>query len=150
MLQFDEYKVRLTNLRPALDDLDQALDLASAEREIDMLMSQSAADGFWDNLEKAQKVQQRLKRLQDKVDAQNKRKSHWDDLMTLCELGNEMEDESLIAELEEGFAALEHEMETARLETLLTGEHDSCSVILSIHPGAGGAEAQVWAQIPYR
>ena len=150
MLQFDEYKVKLNNIRPALDDLDQALNLNAAEREIDMLQSQSAADGFWDNLEKAQKVQQRLKRLQDKVDAQNKRKSAWDDLMALCEMGNEFEDESLVPELEEGFVALETEMEQARLETLLTGEYDSSNVILTIHPGAGGTEAQDWAQMLYR
>lgn len=150
MLQFDEYKVKLNNIRPALDELDQALNLDAAEREIDMLQAESAADGFWDNLDKAQKVQQRLKRLQDKVETQNKRKSQWDDLMTLCELGNEMEDESLVPELEEGFAALEQEMEQARLETLLTGEYDSSNVILTIHPGAGGTEAQDWAQMLYR
>ncbi len=67
-----------------------------------MLQAESAADGFWNNLEKAQKVQQRIKVLQTKVDSQRKRKQQWDDLMALCEMGNEFEDESLIPELEEG------------------------------------------------
>ena len=150
MLQFDEYKVKLNNLAPALKDLAQALDLEGAERELDMLQAESAADGFWDNLAKAQKVQQRIKNLQDKVDSQNKRQGQWDDLMALCEMGNEFEDESLIPELEQGFAALEANMETARLETLLTGEYDRSNVILTIHPGAGGTEAQDWAQMLYR
>ncbi|MCD8004747.1 MAG: peptide chain release factor 2 [Oscillospiraceae bacterium] len=150
MLQFDEYKVKLANLRPALEELDQALNLEAARREIDMLQAESAADGFWDDLDKAQQVQQRLKRLQDKVEAQEKRRGHWDDLMALCELGNELEDESLVPELEEGFAALEGDMERARLETLLRGEYDSSNVILTIHPGAGGTEAQDWAQMLYR
>ena len=57
MLQFDEYKVKLNNLAPALKELAQALDLEGAERELDMLQAESAADGFWDNLAKAQKVQ---------------------------------------------------------------------------------------------
>ena len=150
MLQFDEYKVKLNNLSPALKELAQALDLEGAERELDMLQAESAADGFWDNLAKAQKVQQRIKNLQDKVDSQNKRQQQWDDLMALCEMGNEFEDESLIPELEEGFAALERGMETARLETLLTGEYDRSNVILTIHAGAGGTEAQDWAQMLYR
>ena len=150
MLQFDEYKVRLNNLAPVLEELGQALDLESAERELDMLQAESASDGFWNNLEKAQKVQQRIKTLQHKVDSQHKRKQHWDDLMALCEMGNEFEDESLIPELEEGFAQLETEMEEARLQTLLTGEYDSSNVILTIHPGAGGTEAQDWAQMLYR
>ena len=150
MLQFDEYKVKLNNLVPALNKLAQALDLEGAERELDMLQAESAADGFWDNLAKAQKVQQRIKNLQDKVDQQNRRQGQWDDLMALCEMGNEFEDESLIPELEEGFAAVEANMETARLETLLTGEYDRSNVILTIHPGAGGTEAQDWAQMLYR
>lgn len=139
MLQFDEYKVKLNNLAPTLEELGKALDLESAERELDMLQAESAADGFWNNLEKAQKVQQRIKNLQDKVDKQNKRRREWDDLMALCEMGNEFEDESLLPELEEGFAQLERDMEEARLQTLLTGEYDSSNVILTIHPGAGGA-----------
>ena len=150
MLQFDEYKVKLNTLAPALEELAQALDLESAERELDMLQAESAADGFWDNLAKAQKVQQRIKNLQDKVDGQKKRQSQWDDMMAMCEMGNEFEDESLLPELEESFQTLEHEMEEARLATLLTGEYDSSNVILTIHPGAGGTEAQDWAQMLYR
>uniref|UniRef100_UPI0040278F45 peptide chain release factor 2 n=1 Tax=Gemmiger formicilis TaxID=745368 RepID=UPI0040278F45 len=146
----DEYKVKLNNLAPTLEELGKALDLESAERELDMLQAESAADGFWNNLEKAQKVQQRIKNLQDKVDKQNKRRREWDDLMALCEMGNEFEDESLLPELEEGFAQLERDMEEARLQTLLTGEYDSSNVILTIHPGAGGTEAQDWAQMLYR
>ncbi len=150
MLQFDEYKVRLTNILPALEELGHALDLDAAEREVDMLQSQSASDGFWDNVEKAQKIQQRIKQLQDKMEKQASRKSQWEDLMTLCEMGNEMEDEELIPELVEGFEALETEMETAKLQTLLTGKYDANSAILAIHPGAGGTEAQDWAQMLYR
>ena len=50
MLQFDEYKVKLNNLLPALQELAQALDLESAERELDMLQAESASDGFWDGI----------------------------------------------------------------------------------------------------
>ena len=150
MLQFDEYKVKLNNRAPALKELAQALDLDSAERELDMLQAESASDGFWDDLAKAQKIQQRIKNLQTKVDGPAKRQRQWDDLMALCEMGNEFEDESLVPELEEGFALLQTEMEDARMATLLTGEYDASNVILSIHPGAGGTEAQDWAQMLYR
>ncbi len=150
MLQFDEYKVKLNNLKPDLDHLGVALDLDSAERELDELHAQSAADGFWDNVEKAQQVQQRISRLEAKINGQKKRVSQWEDLMTICEMGNEEEDASLIPELEEGYAQLESEMETARLDTLLTGEYDNSPAILTFHAGAGGTEAQDWAQMLYR
>ena len=150
MLQFDEYKVKLNNLRPELDELEQALGLEAARREAEMLESESASDGFWDNLEKAQKVQQRVKNLRDKIEGQEKRQSQWEDLMTLCELGNEMEDESLVPEVEEGFAKLEAGIEEAKLSTLFTGEYDNSNAILTFHAGAGGTEAQDWAQMLYR
>ena len=150
MLQFDEYKVKLNNLRPELEDLDQALGLEAAQREAEMLESESASDGFWDTLEKAQKVQQRVKQLRNKIEGQQKRKTQWDDLMTLCELGNEAEDESLVPEVEEGFAALVAAVEDAKLSTLLTGEYDNSNAILTFHAGAGGTEAQDWAQMLYR
>ena len=150
MLQFDEYKVKLNNLRPELDDLDQALGLDAAKQEAEMLESESASDGFWDNLEKAQKIQQRVKNLRDKIDGQEKRKTQWEDLMTLCELGNEMEDESLVPEVEEGFAKLESGIEEAKLSTLFTGEYDSSNAILTFHAGAGGTEAQDWTEMLYR
>ena len=150
MLQFDEYKVKLNNIKPALDELAQALNLPAAEQELDMLNSESAAPGFWDDLEKSQKVTRRMRQLENKLEAQRKREGQWDDLMTLCEMGNEEEDDSLVPAVETGFARLEAEMEEARLSTLLTGEYDSANAILTIHAGAGGTEAQDWAQMLYR
>lgn len=150
MLQFDEYKVKLNALLPALDELEKALDLESAARELDMLEAESAADGFWDNLEKSQKVLQRIKQLRDKLEDQQARRHQWDDLMVLCEMGSEEEDESLLPELESEFAALTENLEQANLQTLLTGEYDSNSAILTFHAGAGGTEAQDWAQMLYR
>ena len=93
MLQFDEYKVKLNNIKPALNELAQALNLPAAEQELDMLNSESAAPGFWDDLEKSQKVTRRMRQLENKLEAQRKREGQWDDLMTLCEMGNEEEDE---------------------------------------------------------
>ena len=62
--------------------------------------------------------------------------------MTICEMGNEEEDASLIPELEEGYAQLESEMETARLDTLLTGEYGEEGFFISLPcvVGADGVE----------
>ncbi len=150
MLQFDEYKVKLNNLLPQLDELEQALNLESTAQEVDFLEAQSAADGFWNDPDNSQKVLQRLKHLKSKLEEQQKRRSSWDDMMVLCEMGNEEEDLSLLPELEADFAALLQSMESARLQTLLTGEYDASSAILAFHAGAGGTEAQDWAQMLYR
>ena len=109
MLQFDEYKVKLNNLLPQLDDLEQALNLDEAARQVDILEAECAADGFWDNPENSQKVLQKLKQEKNKLESQAKRRSSWDDMMVLCEMGNEEEDESLLPELEEEYATLHPE-----------------------------------------
>ncbi len=150
MLEFDEYKVKLNNLKPQMEELKAALDLDAAARELDLLQAQSAAEGFWDDLDRAQKIQQRIKTLQDKMERQARREGQWSDLLTLCEMGNEEEDASLIPELEAGFAKLEEDMEEARLATLLKGEYDNSNAILTFHAGAGGTEAQDWAQMLFR
>ena len=150
IVQFDEYKTKLNALKPELELLGQSLDLEGAERELDELRAQSASDGFWNDVEKAQKVQQRISRLEGKVAAQQKRLSIWDDLMTLCEMGQEEEDDSLVPEVEEGYARLENEIASARLDTLLSGEYDGSPAIVSLQAGAGGTEAQDWAQMLYR
>jgi len=150
MLEFDEYKVWLNNFKPQLETLKASLGLDQAARELDLLQSQSAAPGFWDDPDKAQKTQQRIKALQDKIENQAKRERSWSDLVTLCEMGNEEEDASLLPELSEGCRALEEDVESARLATLLTGEYDNANAILTFHAGAGGTEAQDWAQMLFR
>ncbi|HIT31461.1 MAG TPA: PCRF domain-containing protein, partial [Candidatus Enterenecus stercoripullorum] len=150
MLQFDEYKVKLHNLEPELEQLGNSLDLDSAARELDMLQAESASEGFWNNVDKAQKVQQRISQLEGKVNAQKKRLSSLEDLLVLCEMGNEEEDSSLVPEVEQGYETLVQDMENARLETLLSGEYDDNPAIVSLQAGAGGTEAQDWAQMLYR
>ncbi len=150
MLQFDEYRVKLNGILPRLGELEHALDIDSASRELDLLESESAADGFWDDLEKSQKVLQRIKNLRDKLDFQERRRLQWSDLLTLCEMGSEEEDLSLLPELEQGFEALLEDLEQAKLQALLTGSYDSSNAILTFHAGAGGVEAQDWTQMLYR
>ena len=150
MLEFEEYKVKLNNIRPTLDGLGAALKLEDAKREIAELEAESAKDGFWNDLDRSQKVQKRMKQLQQKCEKYEKLCSTWDDLMVICEMALEENDDSMLAELESDYARLEGDLEAMRLSTLLSGEYDANNVILSIHPGAGGTEAQDWAQMLYR
>ncbi len=150
MLEFEEYKVKLGDLKPTLETLRGALHLDDARCELDELRAAAEADGFWNDVAAAQKNQQRTKQLQSKLDNFAKLESTWDDLYTICEMALEENDESMLEELQTGYATLEEELEQTRLTTLLSGEYDSCGVIMSFHPGAGGTEAQDWASMLYR
>ncbi len=150
LIEYDVYKQKLRDLSPELEKLSAALGIESARQEAARLEDETAQDGFWNDLERSQKVQQRLKQLQNKVVRQEKLVSSLEDLTALCEMGQEAEDEELLEELKSEFAALEEQVEETRMATLLSGEYDGCDVILQFHPGAGGTEAQDWAQMLYR
>ena len=150
MIEFDEYKVKLNTIRPKLDDLALSLNIESAKEDLDRLHAQIESDGFWDNQELSQKVMKQTRQLEDKVERYGKMCTTWDDLMTICEMALEENDESMLEELKDGYHKLEEQMETARLETLLSGEYDSLNAIVSFQAGAGGTEAQDWAQMLYR
>ena len=150
MIEFEEYKVKLNTLKPTLDSLKDALHLEAAEKEIEELEGQSARDGFWNDVENSQRVQKRLKQLKSKAENYQRLCAQWDDLMTLCEMAIEENDDSMLPELQSDFSALEEHLEETRLGTLLTGEYDANNAILTFHAGAGGTEAQDWTQMLYR
>ena len=150
MIEFEEYKGKLNGLKPALAELGTALKLDDARRELEELQAAQEADGFWNDVQRAQRNQQRVKQLQGKLDKYARLQSSWDDLYTICEMAIEENDESMLSELTDGFTAFEEALEQTRLQTLLTGEYDANNAILTLHPGAGGTEAQDWASMLYR
>ena len=150
VIEYDEYKKKLRDFEPELEKLSAALDMEAAKAEIARLEAESAQDGFWNDLSRSQKVQQRLKQLQNKVNRQNKLIGDWEDLTVLCEMGQEEDDPDLLVELKEGYAALVEKVEESRMATLLSGEYDGHNAILTFHAGAGGTEAQDWTEMLFR
>ena len=108
------------------------------------------APDFWNDVDGANKVNQRVKTLQSKIQRYEKLCAAAEDLDALVEMIDEAEDESLLPELEEEYKAFAANVEKLRLSTLLKGEFDGQNAILSLHAGAGGTEAQDWVQMLYR
>ena len=150
MIEFEEYKSKLNDLKPKLEELRAAFVPQSLLDELERLHAMAEAPGFWDDPARSQKAVMRTKTLERKRDKFQSMCSEWDDLMTICEMALEENDDSMLEELTAGYAKLEADMEEARLETLLTGEYDANNALLSFHAGAGGTEAQDWAQMLQR
>ena len=150
MIEFDEYKVKLNNIHPKLKELASSLNIEECKVDLDRLHAQIESDGCWDNTDTAQKVTRQASQLEAKIERYEKMCAHWDDLMTICEMAIEENDDSMLDELVEGYKSLEEEMERERLETLLSGEYDGNNAIVSFQAGAGGTEAQDWASMLYR
>ena len=121
-------------------------DLAKFDKEIDELTAQSEEENFWNNSSKALEIISRLNYLKNIVGTYRKLASTSADLDELMELGDESFYDSIEADLE----TLKKESKEFELQILFTGEFDSNNAILEIHPGAGGTEAQDWADMLYR
>ena len=150
MIEFDDYKQKINGLRPVLDNIEKALKLSEGAEELRLLEEESVQDGFWTDLENSQKVLQRIKQLRTKSQKYDKLTGAWKDLMALCQMAIEENDESLLPELMQEYKSYSETLEAARLETLLSGEYDNCDAIVTFHAGAGGTEAMDWAQMLYR
>ena len=125
-------------------------DVASLKKELDGIDKEMQADGFWNDNEKAARVMQKKKKVERKLNAYEKLNSDYDDLEVMIEMADEENDESLIPEIEEDFKKLSSNIDNLTVETLLTGEYDHGNAILSIHSGAGGVDAQDWANMLLR
>ena len=150
IIEYDSYKQKLGTLEPELQKLAAALDLDTVRREVDELEEKTADPNFWNDLAGSQKVLQRTKQLKDKVANYAALYTMFEDVVTTIEMAEEMEDESLFPEVQEGFAAFEKELDRQTLSTLLSGEYDRNNAILSFHAGAGGTEAMDWTSMLIR
>ena len=149
-IEFDSYKQKLNEVKPTLDGLAESLNLEGLKNELERLQAMQEAPGFWDNPEKSQQIVVKTKITESKIEKYKQMVSSWDDLMTICEMAAEEDDDSMLPELKEGFQKLSEDMERCRLETLLTGTYDGNNAMVSFQAGAGGTEAQDWCQMLYR
>lgn len=115
-----------------------------------MLEDQSSHAEFWEDMDKAQGVLQKLKSYKETVAQYEKLCMSFEDTLTLIEMGIEEEDVEVAAEAQEEAEQFKTQYESMRIATLLDGEYDSNNAILSLHAGAGGTEACDWVSMLYR
>lgn len=125
-------------------------DLDKLKEENILLESEIQEPGFWNNQENAQKVSQKLKNNTDRIKEYLDLKTQVADIELLIDMIVEEDDENQLSELMKDIKNVEKTLESARIAALLKGEYDKNNAILSIHSGAGGTEAQDWAEMLFR
>lgn len=150
MLEFEELNQRLAQFEEPIENLKEALDIENLRVQVQELESKSTAPDFWDDMESSQKTMQKIGALKAKIASYDSLKNDFDDAMVMIELANEEEDESLIDECTSSVDDIEKRIESLTLSTLLSGEFDDNNAILTFHAGAGGTEAQDWAEMLFR
>ena len=150
MILLEEIRSELVNAEPEVKELGEVLQIERAKQELEDLHIQVTYEGFWDNPETSQKVMQKIRTLENKVERFEKLQALMEDTIGMIDLVLEEGDDSSNEEIAADAARFREELEAEKLKTLLCGEYDSCNAILTLHAGAGGTEAQDWAQMLYR
>ncbi|MBE7076075.1 MAG: peptide chain release factor 2 [Clostridiales bacterium] len=125
-------------------------DPESLKIKIEELKELQLKDGFFNDPKQVSKVGRELKSCEHKLEKVLHLKTQIENCEASIELLEEIEDDSIFAELCLTLESLEKEVEGAKLETLLSGKYDDYNAILTLHAGAGGTEAQDWTEMLYR
>ena len=150
MVEFEELRLRLLDSEKPIENLKEALAIDSLKAEVEVLEKESAAPDFWDDMENSQKVMQKIGSLKAKVTGYESLRSDYEDALVMIELADEEGDLSLLDDCTASVKDIETRVEDMTLSTLLSGEFDGKNALLTFHAGAGGTEAQDWAEMLFR
>lgn len=125
-------------------------DVAGLAAEKEELEAKMGAADFWDDVEAANKANQRMKVLSAKIEKYQKLQNAIEDAEVMADMAEEEDDQAMYDELVSDMQSITEKVEALKLETLLRGPHDRLNAVLSLHAGAGGTEAQDWVSILYR
>ena len=150
MIEMEVFKQDLNAVRQMLAEAGQSLQIDHLREQLVEYQEEMGSNGFWDDTDRAQKISAKASSVERRIQHYESLKSRADDIEVLMELAEEADDDGMADEIRSEFDALKGDLESLRLQTLLTGEYDGCNCILSLHAGAGGTEAQDWTSMLYR
>lgn len=125
-------------------------DVVNLEKELTTLENQTTNPNFWENSKNSSKVLKRINEIKNKVEQFKRTKNEAINLAEILELLKQDSDEDLEKELQNGIQLLNKDVEKLEISTLLSGKYDINNAIITLHPGAGGTEAQDWVEMLYR
>jgi len=145
----DELKI-LKKYTTKVDGLKTNLKIEEKENKVQILRDQNEADGFWDDQQKAQKILQEINENQEWITLWKKEQDKINSLRELMELAQIDEDESFTDDINKELESIDESISALEFKSMLSGQDDNLDCILTIHSGAGGTEAQDWADMLFR
>jgi peptide chain release factor 2 len=140
----------LASTTDRLREAEHFLGLDHLEKQRAELEAEASAPGLWDDADNARRVTKELGRVSEDIDMLGGLAERLSDAETLFEMNEEEGDDSLRAEVEEALADLDRRLAALELRALFAGDHDDYDAVAEIHAGAGGTDAQDWAEMMLR
>ncbi len=150
MIFLENLKSELEACKPVIKELHDVYNIENSMERIEELHEKAAEPGFWDDMEKSQKVLQETRQLEGRIEKYNGFVQSAEDIEVLIEMAADEDSEEMIEEIKEELGKLKSALDAAQLDTLLTGEYDKNNAIINFHAGAGGTEAQDWSEMLFR
>ncbi len=125
-------------------------DIDGLRHEVDRLESLTAREGFWDDQEQAQKILRERAAAQAKVTSFDQLTAETKASVELLEMASAEGDDGMIDEVASQIPAIEAGVRAMEVSRMLSGKEDRADAIVTIHPGAGGVDAQDWAEMLMR
>ncbi len=146
-LEITDPKATLSELRQRLMGARTFLDLDTKEKELGELRERASAPDLWNDPDEARGVSRRLARYEGLFEMVATLESKLDDAEVLLELAAEAGDDDARREALDELAEVSGQLDRLELESLFFDEYDEADAILSVHAGAGGVDAQDWAEM---
>jgi peptide chain release factor 2 len=150
VIDIGQHRSHLASLQQRLEQMAVALDVPRREAEVADLQSATSAPDFWDNQERAQTTMRRIERLRAPLERLARLQASLSDAEALGDMAQEAGDDDVWSEAREMAHTVEADLEAFELERLLSDEHDAMDAFINVQAGAGGTEAQDWAQMIFR
>jgi peptide chain release factor 2 len=145
-----EIEAIATEINQSIELLRRHIDWDNALRRLDELNARSEDPGLWNDAAEAQKVMRERTQLETSTGTVRTIERELADSLELIEMGEAEGDASIVTDAEATLRGLKERTRKMEMESLLSGEADSNDCYLEVHAGAGGTEAQDWAEILLR
>ncbi|NEG77977.1 peptide chain release factor 2 [Bifidobacterium avesanii] len=149
MAEFD-FSQAIGDARSKYDTIAEALDVDKLKAEIKELEAKASEPGLWDDPDNAQKITSKLSGTQAQLKRLTDMGQRIDDVETLVELAQEEEDADSLADAKTEVESIASDLDDLEIQTLLDGEYDERSAVVTIRSGAGGVDAADFAQMLLR
>ena len=140
----------LNETKAKFDMIAKAVEMDALAASIKDLEAEASAPGLWDDQENAQRVTSKLSAAQSQLKRLKDAQRRIDDVETLYELGSEEEDKESMDEAVNNLKQLDQDLVDMEVQTLMDGEYDARSAVVTIRSGAGGVDAADFAQMLLR
>ncbi|HUJ19345.1 MAG TPA: peptide chain release factor 2 [Nitrospirota bacterium] len=146
----EDLKQEIETIKNRLETLRGIFDTPAKELKLAELTRLTETTGFWEKTDKANVILKEKAVIERALREWSGLANRASDLQAMAELASEEGGESLHQELERDILSIQADIASVEVAALLSGEMDASNAIVSIHPGAGGTEAQDWAEMLMR